>query len=360
LRVYDLDWESQNDWRIYPFNFTGSPNPAIGEIIKLKDVLLDTYLAVNGHVGYRWKDCAGCADKNSIHAQYVAGIGIILNISGTNSGHALSEMISFLNYFINCNEQFDWVAVTSAFAERNKFIFGLLCQFIPRAKIVLIKTQTIYKFDIITLRRNRWFNAIADWRSIRYTKTENLVHLSSLNLLIGMYCDSPSLITKLSKKLYSEEAFKYNLKKKVMMMKITESPLSVTPERAIHVPNSAKSIAVSAGFNIFDLNKISGIEEYICTLHHADIAIFSYGATACTNRFFLKETCTVILLANTSYKAEYDFKETDELWHPLHSHTFPVKRQIIWLDFPDVVTDADMEKLIQLAESSLTEMTDLL
>jgi hypothetical protein len=355
MHISDLGWERQNDWHIYPFNFTGSPSPVVGETIKLQGALIDTFMANNGHVRYLWKDCSEHPDKNSIPAQYVAGNGIILKISGKNSGHALSEMISFLNYFINCNEQFDWVAVTSVFAECNKFIFGLLCQFIPRAKIIIIKTRTIYKFDMITLRRNRWFNAVADWRSILHTKTGNLVHLPSLISIVEKYVDSPILITNFSNKIHSEESYKYNLRKKVLMMKTAENPLSVNSERAIHLPNSAKGIAESAGFTIFDRNKISSIEEYICTLHHADVLVFSYGATACTNRFFLKENCTVIVLANISYKTEYDFKDREELWHPLHSHTFPVKRQIIWLDFPDVVTDVDMEKLIQLAESSLTE-----
>jgi hypothetical protein len=140
-----------------------------------------------------------------------------------------------------------------------------------------------------------------------------------------------------------------------MLMKTTENPLSVTSNRAMYLSHSAKDIAAKAGFHILDFNKVADIEEYICVLHHADVVVFSYGATACTNRFFLKETCTVVVLANSSYKAEYNFQAREDLWHPLHSHTFPVKRQIIWLDFPDVIMETDMEQLLQLVDGPLTE-----
>ena len=355
MLVSDLGWTTRNGWHIYPFNFGNASNCVVGEVIILQDVLLNTLMATNGHIQYLWKDDP--KEENEPHAQteHVAGNGIICNISGNNSGHALSEIMSFLNYFLSCDETFDWLAVSSAFADCNKFMFGLLCQFVPRAKIRLLKTGTNYRFDRITLRRNRWFNAVADWRSIRHTRTDGLVHLTSLTYLLEKYQDSPKLIVDLSKKLYSEASSKYNLSKKVLLIKTTDNPLSVTRDRAFYLPKSAKDIALQAGFDIFDFQKIANIEEYICVLHHADIVVFSYGATACTNRFFLKESCTVVLLANSSYKAEYNFKAQDDLWHPLHSHTFPVNRQVIWLDYPDVITDADMEQLMLMVDGLLTE-----
>jgi len=48
-------------------------------------------------------------------------------------------------------------------------------------------------------------------------------------------------------------------------------------------------------------------------------------------------------------------KRSTGLRFHLHSHTFPVNRQVIWLDFPDVITDADMEQLLLVVDSLLTE-----
>ena len=209
MLVSDLGWTPRNGWHIYPFNFGNASNCAVGELIILQDVLLNTHMATNGHIQYLWKDDPKEANAPHAQTECVAGNGIILNISGNNSGHALSEIMSFLNYFLNCDETFDWLAVSSAFADCNRFMFGLLCQFVPRANIKLLKTGTIYAFDRITLRRNRWFNAVGDWRSIRHTRTDGLVHLSSLTYLSEKYQDSPRLIMDFSKNLYSEMSSKY-------------------------------------------------------------------------------------------------------------------------------------------------------
>jgi hypothetical protein len=352
MLVADFAWEKNiDDWYRYPFNFTGEPGILVGEITKLHDVLLETFLASNGHMGYLWKDDVKSTAGPRSPITHIAGHGLILKISSTNSGHALSEMMSFLEYYFECKEQFDWIVVRSDFHEKNKFIFSLLCQFIPRAKIKLIKNKTIYSFEAITLRRNRWFNAVKDWRSIRYTKSDNLVHLQQLNFILENLQDSPRFVMEFSKKLHAEASYKYNLRDKVLMLKMEKNPLQDPGNRAMHVPVSSRNIATENGFSIFYIDNIADIEEYICTLQHAKVAVFSYGATACTNRFFLNENCLVILLANESYKAEYEFGP--ELWHPLHSHTFPVNRQIIWLDFPDVVTDADVIRLMQLVDTTL-------
>ena len=316
MRISDFGWETINGWSIYPFNFTGSLDIPVGEINELRDVILDTFVAPNRHIRYLWKDHSKDMQYPGGAIECVTGDGLILNISSLNSGHALSEITSFLNFYINSDKNFDWVAVPSSFRQSTKFIFALLCQFIPRSKIKIVNHGIKYKFESITLRRNRWFNPVVDWRSIKYTKTNNMVEIHNLHYILKILQDSVDLLVNLSNKIYKEESVNYTLSKKILALKMSSDQMMVTPDRAIYMAPSVREIATENGFQIFDIRKITDIEEYICVLYHAKIVIFSYGAIAATNRFFLNADCTVILLANKRLKSEYD--HGNELCHPLH------------------------------------------
>jgi hypothetical protein len=94
------------------------------------------------------------------------------------------------------------------------------------------------------------------------------------------------------------------------------------------------------GYDLLKINDFEDIVEYICRIYHADNVVISYGGIACANRFFVNPEANVLVLANTYYEKEY--MHSLDLWHPLHSHTFPVRNQNILLNYPNEVTLAGL------------------
>ena len=115
----------------------------------------------------------------------------------------------------------------------------------------------------------------------------------------------------------------------------------------MYVFPAARAIAEAAGFRFVSVSDFADISEYICTLRHADRIIISYGSTACTNRFFIAPQASVTVLAHRHYQQEYEWTNDD--WHVLHSHTFPVISQRVLLDFPNEIDEPTMRGLLDIA-----------
>jgi hypothetical protein len=328
----DLNWKRDGIWSTYPFNF-GSASPAIGEINEINDAALQySYIDSVQHFLYRTSQSMIVSISNEKHESVDEAV-ILFCVSGINPGHLLSEMISFVNLYLKYGMRYR-VAIAVELVLKSRYLYELLKKMLPLVNILVLASDKIYFFKKIILRRNRWFIATSDWQAIEYSRQDNLIALGELREL--RFSDDLMNIKRCVEKIYINNHSRYELKKNIFLIKTNNDVNLSSAHRAMFVSDSIRDQIEAAGYDLLKINDFADIVEYICRIYHAENIVTSYGAIACANRFFVNSEANVLVLAHTHYEKEY--LHSPDLWHPLHSHTFPVRNQNILLNYPNEIT----------------------
>ena len=343
LRIEHAGWPACGDWFTYPFPHA-YPNAKVGEtnIFENSEVVVNL---INGHSYlYRFRHVESLDDASDPHL--FQGATILFCSSGPNPGHFLSEVISFTEFFVKQELSFR-VAVPSTLTVAAPFIFSILKRLNPGIRILLIEDNISYRFHRLIVRRNQWFNYLKTWESIGFQEYPGKLLFGDLRSTIADYINDPTSVHLLSRRMYEDNKHRIPQHDKYFVVKSAMERSALTPSRGLYISNEARSIAEMHGYQFLLISDFKNIDEYLATLYSARLLIFSYGAIMCTNRFFVNPDASVLLLANTAYKAEYS--TGNNFWHIRHSHLCPVKRQHVILDFPDTVEADLMLELLSYA-----------
>lgn len=342
-------WKIRNTWSVFGFNYTSAPKPMLGEINLVRDAVI-AFEKTDHFIHYLVADEG--IDLSTDIVRPIEHPILILALSTSNSAHSLSELISFLNFYVENNLDIK-IGVNSFIVEDLPFIFQLFELFLPADRVVLLNARYKYRVGEVLFRRNNHFNYLKIWNNIPYSKVDNCLTFQDMQYTRHDYLDDPSLIMEMCEKIYKAASAKYPLYERVMLAKVRNPDESMTtPDRAMTFDASAKAQLEMAGIKFLQIQEFANIQHYLATLYGAKVFVTSYGGAACTNRFFLNPNASVVLLGNNQYKWEYEYPSDDgEYCHLRRSHLFPVKRQTVLLYHNDIATEADINRIIRLADA---------
>lgn len=338
-------WRMWDYWKPYLFNFNGAPSPLYEEVSYLEDAYvaisrvdhLILYLVAEDNAPVDRKACTEIDDPV-----------LILALSTTNSAHSLSELISFLNFYVD-NKLDVKVGVGAVVQEKLPYLFQIIQQFIPTDKLVILESDQRYFMKSAWIRRNLHFNYIKTWMNIPYEEQGDELTFRDLQSTSEDYLDTPELLQKLAADIYTANKHKYPHYDRVMLAKTRDDKAMTTPGRAMELTPEGRAKLEAAGIKILSVANFSGIEEYLTVLYGARVFVTSYGGAACTNRFFLAPDAKVLLIGNLHYKWEYDYpSDMGAQWHIRHSHLFPVAEQKILLNHSDTLSEDNAGRIIDL------------
>ena len=339
-------WES---WKPYKFNFDGAAFPLAGELNVLSDVVIG-FANVEHFICYL---VAG--NEPHLNGELYTVIEepiFIMTLSTSNAAHSLCELMSFIGFYLGSGSNLK-IGVNTIIEERLPFIYQILGLFVRADRIIRLDAAAKYRIRRGWLRRNSHFNPVINWNEIPFRKTGDLLVFEDLGRDRLRFLDDPRRLFEKSDEIFHRNETRINKHDRIMLVKTMGEPSSTTPSRGTTLGEAARCRVEAAGIEVFSVNDFADIYQYIYTLRSAKLFITSYGGAACTNRFFLSPDAQVILLANKSYKWEYDYPVPDgEYWHIRHSHLFPVKRQTVILDHDDDITLESIERIIKLADGA--------
>jgi hypothetical protein len=306
-----------------------------------------------------------CIDYTSIH--YSLGTSTeetfvqvdnpitLLCIPRINTAHAISEIIDFLLYYFKNHDTITLVGIANTMKIKMPFLFKLICLFIPIEKIFILEDTILYKCSKLITYRLHHFNVVHNWNHFDYIEEningKNRLTFSPKNTPFH-YLRNPDFLFEKIRSIYVEHHTKFQLYDKIMLIKTSKDTNIASKNRCMEYPSDSIFEKLKTN-NIHFLNLIDvkSIEEYICILYHAKIAIFSYGGPACTNRFFCNPEATVIVFANNHYSSEWNADK--QYSHIRHSHLHPVNKQIFLLDFANHLDDDNLQEVLNIANSAM-------
>jgi len=276
---------------------------------------------------------------------------VFLLVSTSNSAHSISEIISFLNFYLNYPNY--KVAVSEFMQIQLPFLYELLLLFIPFERLVILQKEKLYKIKHLITHRNEHMNYLKAWE-VPFTKEGNFMHFQDLtNVRNNFLCNMTLFFNKIEN-VYRSNKDRYQLYDNIMLIKTSADKFIFSQHRCFEPINErTQEIIASKHVKILSIHDFKDIYEYICVLYHAKNIIVSYGGAACTNRFFCNPESKVILIANLHYKSEYDYKNENGIelyWHLRHSHIFAAKKQFVLLDFPNFINETNVHKILDCLE----------
>jgi len=329
----------------YKFNYCGAALPICNEETILQDIFVKiTYsdILIIYNMGKT-------PEKEYIN---IPDPLTLLLISTTNSAHSMSEIIDFLQYYNDHQNTIKKIGISRIIQKRLPLLFSLISMILPENKIVILEDSMLYKCSRVTTYRLNHFNYVKNWDAVAFT-TE--IHNQKKRLVfesiqhIQFICNPESLIETV-RSIYSQNKHRYCLYDRIMLIKTNKDPIVSSVNRCMEFPTvEIINKLQSHNIHFVTISDFKNIEEYICVLYHAKTLIFSYGGPACTNRFFCNPSATVIVLANTHYRPEYEYDNDSSLyWHVRHSHLFPVTKQYFLLDFSNSLNDENVQEIVDI------------
>jgi hypothetical protein len=339
------NWKFENFWKVFSFNFNGAETPKMGELSLIQNTVFRVTRQSNV-ILYMFADEQKADDKG--FCDIVEEPVLFLMLSTVNSAHSICELISFLKFEADFNPKLK-IAVNSIIVEHLPFLYKLLLLFLGVERIIIIYSDRNYFIREAWLRRETHFNYVINWTEVDFIQMNDVLTFNNLSSKLR-FVDDPEFLFDKVKIVYEQNRSNFELFDRVMLIKTADDKLTTTPSRAMNLSQALRLKLESAKIKVVSVDSFKSIEEYICTLYHATTFVTSYGGAACTNRFFLRPSCDVLLLANRKYEWEYHMVSPGgEFWHIRHSHLFPVERQRIILDQPDVLTDQCVDRILSMS-----------
>lgn len=272
---------------------------------------------------------------------------IILNLSTINSGHSLDEAVSFVSFY----KEFGGgtkVGINTFILDHLPHVYQFVRKFIEDENIIILDKNKKYFIKRAYMRRNTHYNYVKNWKSIPYTeKADQLTFQASATASLD-FVDSPSLLQTMSHDIWRANHGRFAESDIVMLCKTTDESLAATPKRAMYLSSERRDHLINAGIRILSPSQIRSFDEYVSVLHGCRTFITSYGAAACTNRFFVNPAARVVVLANRHYDSEYAGPSDPPFRHLRQTHLFPVTEQKFILNHNNEFEDTDIGNLLEM------------
>lgn len=333
-----------DEWFTYPFNYNGAAHPPLREVNDISDTLLRLG-NVEHFLTYHFRPSS--PDHDRAAAETIDDPLMVVAISTSNAGHAMSEIMSFINFARDLPSGLKF-GISQAFVDKLPLIAQFFRRLYDTGRVVVLCSGQNYCMSRAWIRRENHFNASFNWLDLDFTANGNVLKFHDLHERIK-FDDDPALVHALVRRIYDECRDRYRLHDRIMLIKTADSRNLTTPGRALILDESYRAAIQNAGFHLVSVEQFESVEEYICTLYHARQIVLSYGSTTCTNRFFVSPTCDVIVLANQAYQFEYEYPVSiGAHWHVRHSHLLPVRRQRVIIGHNNVFSEVDVSNLLGL------------
>lgn len=265
---------------------------------------------------------------------YIDNPAFLLSFSSLNAGHTQSELIYFLNYIKKTITTKDKISlfVCKCIQEDVSLVFELLSALATFSIISIIDPDKTYFFKELQIVK------VGRYVGLPWDRTQKVALISKGSYFevkrdrdfYTEYTTDPRFVCDYAESVALTKGYRYELFEKVIFVKMKSAELMCSPERAMIIDPDVQEYLKGKGYKFLKLSDMTCLEHLLCVLGNAKKAITSYGNIACSNRFYYSKDCSLILLANKSYRREYSFKG-----HIVHSHIFPVAYQCIAVDFPD-------------------------
>ena len=325
----------------YIFNYNADPNlPKCNE----ENIIENAHVKVS-----KINNCNIYYIDNNVNYKSVKPLNTcnIMLISTCNSGHTISEIISFINYY-KTNNYNNLIAISEHFIKSLPFMYELVKLFIPEKKFIILYEKYIYRIKKLITYRNHHFNYIKNWESVNFNLSNNNLYFENIQYIKNDFLSDSIFLFDKIKDIYNKYKNKYVLYDNIMLIKFNNENCT-TPQRGFDILKSEiVNILNNNNIKIVSISDFKDIFHYICCLYNAKNIILSYGSTCCTNRFFCNPDANVICLANKHYINEYEYKNESKLyWHVRHSHLMPVKKQTFLLDFDNDINLNNINNILE-------------
>jgi len=339
----------------YEYNFYNTPDgPIIGEESVFINKLIEISLTFN-RLSYIISSNDDNLNNNNINDTI-----IMIVISLINPEHALSEFLSFLEYYKkNKYEKYN-VGISQFIVDRIPYFLELIELFIKKEKIIIIQSNTLYNCNKIIMRRNHHF--IHTNRSDTYKCHTNNLQLqfdnnSNINNFFSLNCNQ--LLFKI-KEIYTKYKDNYTLYDTIMFIKTDQETHELELQHSIKYPHeNIIKILLQNNIKIINSKSFKDINEYICVLYHAKKVILSYGKYTSFNKYFCNPDAEVIVLANLHYKSQYNCTQ-QKYWHIKFAMLAPVRIQHFLLDFENELTIENINRFINIQSIYKYSLSDKL
>ncbi|TCL87274.1 hypothetical protein C8J38_1321 [Rhizobium sp. PP-WC-2G-219] len=345
-------WKQRGIWNVYKFNYLDQGFPTPKEVNHLDYVFLRVEV-IQHYILYISSD--GESDVE-MHNLRVLPECIMLLVSTINAGHALSEVLSFYNFFKGQALDIP-IAIPLIIKEKLPYIFLIIESLFAGERILIIDDNT-YFCGRVWLRRNTHLNFVRNWYEMQFFETEGGFSFSENAFGEAEFEDDPSPLLQLAHEAGASSRSRLRAVEQdyVMFVKLRTDGNAITPQRGMIISDEAHRILSRFGISILKLENLDDLDHYIGTIHNAKVFITSYGSTACTNRFFCNAQSHVLLLANMSYASEYGSVSHYELGKgddvqkcfsfTRATHLFRSTSQTVFLDFPDEIGPREAQRIV--------------
>ena len=333
----------------YNFSFSGQTEPKQDEEEIHNNIFVKMILKHNltTFIEYFIDDKIDEVDQiNSNNICTINDEATFLLISTGNSAHSICEIISFINYYKNISPN-KVIVISEYVLEILPLLFDLIKLFINNDKLIILKKNTIYKFNTLVTYRNIHFNYITNWPNINFSKNNDILRFNNLENIKHHFSINTLFLFDKIKEIYETYKNDFQLYENIMLIKTSNDLNASSTYRSILYPNeNVMDILNKNNIKFLSIPYFKNIFHFICLLYHAKNIIFSYGGPCCTNRYFCNPNANVIVLANSHYKQEYDHSQN--YWHLRYSHLCPVKSQSFLLDFENNLNENNINEIINL------------
>ena len=173
----------------YNFSFSGQTEPKQDEEEIHNNIFVKMILKHNltTFIEYFIDDKIDEVDQiNSNNICTINDEATFLLISTGNSAHSICEIISFINYYKNISPN-KVIVISEYVLEILPLLFDLIKLFINNDKLIILKKNTIYKFNTLVTYRNIHFNYITNWPNINFSKNNDILRFNNLENIILKY-----------------------------------------------------------------------------------------------------------------------------------------------------------------------------
>ena len=340
--ISQTGWPCDDNSYLYPIKPMEAPRPEDLKIVS--NIHVQISLVLSGlSLTYRVRPLETAFPKAR---HYFSGRTALFLTNGLNSGHFLSDVVSFANFYREHLHD-ERIAISEDLIERVPFIFSLFKYILPNARFIPLKRDIFYSFEQVIFRKNHWFIFMTNWEEIEYAQEGDYLHFCNLTDHANAFSSSTAVLNEIVGNIYADNAHRYERHEKIALLKASGDISAQSPGRGLSLTAEAREAAQQHGLLLLDIKGFSTVEEYICTLRSAKKVLLSYGSTTCTNRFFVDPDAHVVVVGHEAYKSEYQRRGADGKYsHIRHSHLCPVRSQGFYLGFPDLVNNDEIKRLL--------------
>lgn len=271
---------------------------------------------------------------------------VLLPFSLLNAGHSQCQLIAYFNIISKDPRLASAkICVSSLVREYLPFVYDLLILLFTKERILEAESRNTYFLSsVYAVQALTSINIRPEFINVVPHNSHQKLLLTS-NPSVA-YTEDIKCIKNVIQNIESAANSTPEAYEKVFFVKTIEPGVYTgSPNRAIQLSEECINYIRGQGFKILGLNDFRDLSHCITILSRARRVVTSWGNIAAANRFFYNFEAEIVLLGNKAYSNEYSAMSPTEYFKLL---VFPVAKQFIIRDFPDIPSIKDLEKAFRL------------